>query len=77
MSKADSLNGLAHTIAKRLKSVDEIYNGSPPAGEHAKQFKYLCDRADLASGPVTTRQMAYLATELVPEQLARFKGSAT
>lgn len=75
-SRLTSLEGLAIVIAKRIKSIKDIAsekNGQPPAGELAKQFLWMCERATCQGGPVTTAEMALLASELVPAALQNFR----
>lgn len=63
---------MAETIARRITSVRNIASekGKPyPAGEMARQFEVMCERSMLHSNPLSTQQMALLATELVPEAM--------
>jgi hypothetical protein len=71
--RATSLNGLAKVIARRLQAIRDIAaekGEEPPAGEIARQFQTMCERATLYSGPISTAEMQLLATKLVPEPTA-------
>jgi len=68
-----SLNGLAKVIARRLQAIRDIAaekNEQPPAGELARQFQTMCERATLYNGPISTAEMQLRATKLVPEAAA-------
>jgi hypothetical protein len=68
------MNGIAMTIARRIEAIKALataHGEKYPAAEIARQFQMLCDRSTLHSGPLSTRHMALLATELVPEATAR------
>jgi hypothetical protein len=74
--RATSLNGLAKVIARRLQAIRDIAaerNERPPAGEIARQFQTMCERVTLYSGPISTAEMALLASELVPAALEQFR----
>jgi hypothetical protein len=74
--RAGSLNGLAMVIARRLQAMREIAaekNEQPRAEELAWQFKIMCERATLSGNPLSTAEMALLATELVPQATARLR----
>jgi hypothetical protein len=69
-----SIIGVAEAIARRITSIRNLAAEKgklPPAGEAARQFSLMCERALLHSGPPSTRHMALLASELVPEAIVR------
>jgi hypothetical protein len=71
-----SIDSLAEIIANRILSIRKIYaerGEQPPAGEVARQFRMICERTALRSGSVTTQQIELLATELVPQAIARLQ----
>jgi hypothetical protein len=68
-----SIHSLAELIANRITSIKQLHaeKGENPSAEIARQFVLVCERTKLRSGPVTTQDMALLASELVPEALTR------
>jgi hypothetical protein len=69
-----SIISVAEAIAMRITAIRnlEAEKGNPyPAEEVAKQFFRMCERSMLHSGPLSTRHMAILASELVPEAIER------
>jgi hypothetical protein len=69
-----SIISVAEAIARRIISVRNLAaeRSDPyPAGEIARQFSLMCERSMLHSDPLSTRHMALLASELVPEAIAR------
>jgi len=75
MNKTDgvSMAGLAEILAKRITSIKQIHaeRGEDPSAEISRQFLVVCDRTKLRSGHVTTSDMEYLASELVPQAMER------
>jgi hypothetical protein len=74
-SRNSSLEGLALVIAKRITAINDIAaekGEQPKSGENAKQFLWMCERATLHGGAVSTAEMRLLGAELVPEALANF-----
>jgi hypothetical protein len=75
MNKTDgiSLAGLAAILAKRITSIKQLHaeRGEDPSAEISRQFMVVCDRTKLRSGHVTTSDMEYLSSVLVPEAMAR------
>jgi hypothetical protein len=69
-SRLASLKGLAHTIAWRLLDVEArlIKRGEPVTPELlARHFMQMAQRSDgMKEGPATTREIALLASEMVP-----------
>jgi hypothetical protein len=69
-----SIIRLAEIIARRITSIRNLAAEKGeryPGEEVARQFLMICERALLHSGPLSTRHMALLASELVPEAIAR------
>ena len=69
-----SINSLAEAIARRITSIRNLAaeKGEPsPAGEIARQFQVMCERSMLHPGPLSTRHMALLASELVLDAMER------
>jgi creatinine amidohydrolase/Fe(II)-dependent formamide hydrolase-like protein len=61
-------------IARRLQAIRDIAaekNEQLKSGELARQFQIMCERSALHGGPISTAEMALLASELVPEATAR------
>jgi chorismate mutase len=74
--RAGSLQGLAHMIARRLQAMRDIAsekNEQPRAEDLAHQFRVMCERATLSGAPITTAEMALLASELIPEAASRLR----
>jgi hypothetical protein len=74
--RAGSLQGLAHVIARRLQALRDIAsekNEQARPEELAHQFRVMCERATLSGNPLSTAEMALLATELVPQATARLR----
>jgi hypothetical protein len=72
--RTTSLNGLAMVIARRLQAIQDIAaekNEQPKSGELARQFQIMCERFTLHGGPISTAEMALLASELIPVAIAR------
>jgi hypothetical protein len=69
-----SIISVAEAIARRITSIRILAaekGEQPPAGEIARQFSLMGERSLLHSGPLSTRHMALLASELVPEAMER------
>lgn len=68
-----SIHSLAELIANRIASIKQLHaeKGENPAAEIARQFSLMCHRSILRSGPLSTQDMALLATDLVPEAMER------
>jgi len=70
-----SIVSVAEAIARRITSIRNLAaeKGEPhPAGEMA-QFRIMCERSLLHSGALSTRHMALLASELVPQAVSRLQ----
>jgi hypothetical protein len=77
-SRTTSLGAFALVIAKRITAIKDIAaekGEQPKSGELAKQFFWMCDRATLHGGPISTAEMGLLAS-MVPEALANFRIAA-
>jgi hypothetical protein len=68
-----SLTGVANTIAKRMTIIRELAaeKGQGASAAVAREFKSLCNDADIRGGPISTSEMLLIAVELVPEALGR------
>jgi hypothetical protein len=69
-----SIVSVAEAIARRITSIRNLAaeKGEPsPAGEIARQFQVMCERSMLHPGPLSTRHMALLASELVLDAMER------
>jgi hypothetical protein len=66
-----SIISVAEVIARRITSIKQLQRGENPAAEIARQFSLMCERSLLHSGPLSTRHMAMLASQLVPEAMER------
>jgi hypothetical protein len=70
----NGIDGIAEIIARKIISIRNLAaeRGKPyPAEEAARQFTFMCERSMLRTGPLSTQHMALLASELVPEAIAR------
>jgi len=75
-AEASSMKGIAMTIARRIEAVKALAaerGEKYPSAELARQFVMLCDRSILHSGPLSTRHMALLASEFIPEASAQLR----
>jgi hypothetical protein len=68
-----TIHSLAHLIANRIISIKQLHaeRNENPSSEIARQFRLMCDRTMLRSGPVSTAEMELLAAQLVPEAMER------
>jgi hypothetical protein len=78
-SRNTGLEGLAMTIARRLQAMRGIAAEKgelPRPGDLAHQFRVMVERSTLHGGPISTSEMAALASDLIPDATARLELAA-